>query len=43
MSDYLNYFNKYSDLSFLKMELCARWSNNQSGQLVSEGHCLGKL
>ena len=30
-------------LVFLKMEPCAKWGNNQSGQLVSEGHCLGKL
>ena len=39
----LIYFNTYSDLSILKMEPCAKWGNNQSGQLVSEGHCLGKL
>ena len=38
-----NHLNTYSDLSILKMEPCAKWGNNQSGQLVSEGHCLGKL
>ena len=55
MYDYLDYnynFNinfylvfkaKYSDVVFWKWKPCAKWGNNQSGQLVSEGHCLGKL